>query len=269
MVFGSMPNDGGNLLMTTVERDAMVARDADAAKFIHRFMGASEYINDRERWCVWLKGVDPAEYALCEPIRERVEAVREYRLASTRAATRKLSDAPQLFGEIRQPETPYIIVPRHSSERRSYIPMGFLDADVICGDSNMLIPIDSLYHFGIMLSQFHNAWMRVVCGRIKSDYRYSAGVVYNNYIWPSPTDVQRANVEDAAQHVLAIRAGYPGASLADLYDPDKMPDDLRSAHKTLDAAVEAAYGVNFNGDEEKIVAHLFKLYAEKTGSEAK
>jgi len=267
MVFGSMPNDGGNLLMSTVEKDALIADSPDASRFVRRFMGASEYINDRERWCLWLKDVDSSEYTMCTPVVQRVNAVRSYRLSSSRAATKKLAETPQLFGEIRQPEKPYIIVPRHSSERRSYIPMGFLNADVICGDSNMLIPIDSLYHFGIMLSQFHNAWMRVVCGRIKSDYRYSASVVYNNFIWPSPTGTQRETISLASQHVLEARDNYPNLSLADLYDPDKMPDDLKAAHVALDAAVEAAYGVSFNGDEEKIVAHLFKLYAEKAACE--
>ncbi|WP_165248055.1 type IIL restriction-modification enzyme MmeI [Adlercreutzia sp. ZJ141] len=198
------------------------------------------------------------------PIEERIIRVKEFRSSSSREATKKLAVTPQLFGEIRQPETQYIFIPRHSSERRIYIPLGFLDSDIICGDSGSFVPDAELYHFGVMMSQFHNAWVRTVCGRLENRYRYSNKVVYNNFVWPSASAEQRQRIEKAAQAILDVRASYPELSLANLYDPDKMPADLLKAHKTLDAAVEAAYGVSFNGDEEKIVAHLFKLYAEAT-----
>ena len=268
MRFGSMPNDGGNLLLSTDEKERIVADDARSSVFIRPFLGAMEFINNKERWCLWLKGAAEDDYMDIGPIASRVRAVRDYRLSSTRAATKKLASVPNLFGEIRQPDGgQYIIVPRHSSERRSYIPLGFVSASTVCGDSNMLIPDATLYHYGILQSQFHNAWMRMVAGRLKSDYRYSAGVVYNNFAWPNPSDERRQNIEVCAQAVLDARDAHPGKSLADLYDPGKMPADLLAAHKALDAAVEAAYGVDFGGDEEKIVAHLFKLYAELTEQE--
>lgn len=264
MRFGSMPNDGGNLLLTEDDFKAMIRENSASEQFIKPFMGANEFINNKKRWCVWLQGVPEGKYIGINPIVERIAATKQFRESSTRLATNKLASTPQLFGEIRQPECNYVFIPRHSSERRRYIPLGYLPESVICGDSASLLPDTGLYHFGVMMSQFHNAWMRVVAGRIKSDYRYSNGIVYNNFIWPDPTPVQKEAVEHAAQAVLDARAAHPGKSLAELYDPDKMPSDLLTAHKTLDKAVEEAYGVDFNGDEEKIVAHLFRLYSEVT-----
>ena len=161
----------------------------------------------------------------------------------------------------------YLVVPEVSSERRAYIPIGYVPAETICTNLLFVVLGGELYHFGILTSRFHNAWMRMVAGRLKSDYRYSQDLVYNTFPWPNPSDEQRQNVEVCAQAVLYAREAHPGKSLADLYDPDKMPADLLAAHKALDAAVEAAYGVDFGGDEEKIVAHLFKLYAELTAEE--
>lgn len=165
------------------------------------------------------------------------------------------------------PEGNSIVVPRHSSERRRFVPLGFIGPEVFCGDANLIIPNAALYHFGVLQSHMHNAWMRTVAGRLKSDYRYSAGVVYNNFVWPDSTDEQRKHIEACAQAVLDARAAHPDATLADMYDPDNdfLFPDLMKAHAQLDAAVEAAYGVSFHGNEEKIVAHLFKLYAEKVG----
>ena len=177
----------------------------------------------------------------------------------------KAAESPQHFGTEIIVKGGSVLVPKVSSERRRYIPLGFIGPETFCSDLVFLIPDATLYHFGVLHSQFHNAWMRTVAGRLKSDYRYSGGIVYNNFIWPDPTPEQRAAIESCAQGVLNAREAHPGATLADLYDPDKMPTDLLSAHKELDAAVEAAYDVDFNGDEEKIVAHLFKLYAEKAG----
>ena len=198
-------------------------------------------------------------------VAERVRNVREFRSASKKAATRKKADTPWLFDEVRPPKgTNYIAVPKVSSGRRRYLPMGFVTDGMIPGDKLFYIDDAGLYEFGLLESQFHNAWMRLVAGRLKSDYSYSNTIVYNNFIWPEPSSKQRATIEDCAHKVLDARDAHPGQSLADLYDPDFMPADLRTAHRALDAAVEAAYGVDFNGDEEKIVAHLFKLYAEKT-----
>jgi hypothetical protein len=200
-------------------------------------------------------------------VMERVARVRKMRLASPKAATRESADRPSLFQEIKQPDTDYIIVPRVSSERREYVPLGFLPASVIASDAATILPDATMYDFGILNSQFHNAWMRTVAGRLKSDYRYSNTIVYNNFIWPEPTPEQRQRIEDAAQAILDTRAKYPESTLADLYDPLTMPPDLVKAHKALDREVEKAYGVNFKGDEQKIVAHLFELYAQATKSE--
>ena len=261
--FGSMPNDGGNLLLAEDDLKAMIREDPASEQFIKPFMGASEFINNKKRWCIWLQNVPEEKYIDINCIAERVAATKQFRERSSRLATNKLANTPQLFGEIRQPGRSYVFIPRHSSERRRYIPLGYMSESVICGDSASLLPDASLYHFGVMMSQFHNAWMRIVAGRIKSDYRYSNGIVYNNFIWPDLLPEQRQTIEQAAKAVLDARAAHPGKSLAELYDPDKMPSDLLAAHEALDKAVEDAYGVDFDGGEEKIVAHLFKLYAQR------
>lgn len=198
---------------------------------------------------------------------QRIRAVREYRLKSKSAPTRKLAETPAHFHVENMPKGCSIIIPEVSSSRRKYIPMGFVGPEVLCSNKVRLIPEATLYHFGVLQSQFHNAWVRIVAGRLKDDYNYSAGVAYNNFVWPDATPEQRTRIEACAQAVLDARAAHPDATLADMYDPDNdfLFGDLMAAHGTLDAAVEAAYGVDFKGDEEKIVAHLFELYAEKTG----
>ena len=226
-------------------------------------MGA-EFINGKNRYCLWLVGITPAELDSMPPVLERVKLVREMRLASKKAATRRKAETPWLFDELRPPQGSYIGVPKVSSGRRAYVPLGFVTNGMIPGDMLYFIPTDSLYLFGILMSQMHNAWMRAVAGRLKSDYRYSNTVVYNNLVWPEPTAAQRAEVVRRAQAVLDARAAHPGSTLAKLYDPDDMPADLLAAHQALDATVEAAYGIDFKGDEERIVAHLYKLYAKKT-----
>lgn len=197
---------------------------------------------------------------------ERVQKVKEMRLASTKEATRKFADYPTRFMEIRQPESNYILIPSHSSETRRYIPLGFVSPDIICGNANLLVPNASLYHFGIMTSNVHNAWMRVVCGRLKSDYRYSNTIVYNNFPWPKPSEEQKKKIEETAQAILDARALYPNSSLADLYDETLMPPELRQAHRANDLAVCQAYG--FSKDvmklESRCVAELFKMYEELT-----
>lgn len=192
---------------------------------------------------------------------ERVEQVRQFRLNSTKAATQKSADTPTLFQEIRHPDSEYIIVPRHSSEARRYIPFGFVAPEIIVNDAVQIIPGAHLYHFGVMMSNVHMAWTRAVCGRIKSDYRYSKDVVYNNFPWPTPTDAQKAKIEQTAQAILDARALYPDSSLADLYDELAMPPELRKAHQNNDRAVMQAYGFSVKDmNESKCVAELMKLY---------
>jgi hypothetical protein len=265
MVAGGKPTDGGFLLLSPEELDELLRREPDSAKWIRPFSMGAEFINGKDRYCLWLVDAQPSDLRSLPLVRERVERVREFRQASKKAATRKKADTPWLFDEVRPPKgKSYIAVPKVSSGRRDYIPMGFVTNGMIPGDMLFSISNAGLYEFGILESQVHNAWMRVVAGRLKSDYRYNNTVVYNNFIWPDPAPEQRAKVESCAQAVLDARASHLGESLADLYDPTFMPSDLRRAHRELDTAVETAYGVDFNGDEEKIVSHLFKLYARKT-----
>lgn len=268
MIAGGKPTDGGNLLLTQEERDDLVRREPAAEKWIRPFSMGAEYINGIPRYCLWLVGIEPSELRSMPQVAARVDAVREFRLASSKAATRKKAEEPWLFDEVRPPKGKgYIAIPKVSSGRRDYIPMGFVTDGMIPGDKLFYIDSGGLYELGILESKMHNAWMRMVAGRLKSDYSYSNTIVYNNFVWPDATGDQRSKVEACAQGVLDARAAHPGQSLADLYDPKYIPSDLRAAHHALDAAVEAAYGVDFGGDEEKIIAHLFKLYAEKTKGE--
>ena len=258
MVYGSKPT--GNLFVTLEERNELIAKYPDVLPFVRKFLGATEFINSQERYCLWLKGVNPSVIRKCSIILDRIEEVRNERLKSTKAATRKLAETPMLFDEDRQPESDYILVPCHSSEKRKYIPIGFVNKDIICGNANQLIPNATTYDFGILTSILHMAWMRVVCGRIKSDYRYSADIVYNNFPWPETTEEQKQKISDFAQRVLDARASHPDWSLADLYHPDFMPQDLRRAHKELDKAVLKLYGLKPDIDEMDIVRHLLGLY---------
>lgn len=260
IVFGSMPNDSGLLLLSDDEKNELLRVEPTAAPFVRHFMGADEFLNGIPRWCLWLVGASPDVLRRLPEVRKRVEAVRKYRLASKRKATQDLAATPMLFGEIRQPEDTYLLLPRHSSENRFFIPIGFLPADIIAGDSNMVVPHATLYHFGVLSSTMHMAWVRAVCGRLESRYRYSAGIVYNNFPWPEPTDKQRQAIETAAQGVLDSRAKHPNAMLADLYDPISTPPELTKAHQVLDRAVDAAYGNGSFASEAKRVAFLFGLY---------
>lgn len=266
MVFGSMPNDGGNLSDYSDEcKSKIVAQYPGVETLFRKFLGATEFINNKTRWCLWLKGISPAVIKKFPPVLEAVTATREMRETSSRIATQKLAQTPTLFGEIRQPDSEYILIPRHSSQKRKYIPMGFVSPDVICGDANLLLPHATLYHFGIMVSNVHNAWVRTVCGRIKSDFRYSVNVVYNNFPWPTPTDAQKAKIEETAQAILDARALYLDASLADLYDETTMPPELRKAHQQNDKAVMRAYGFDIKTTTETTcVAALMRMYQQLT-----
>ena len=266
LVFGSMPNDNGLLSdYSQEERDAIVKEYPEAETVFKKFMGATEFINNKIRWCMWLKGVSPNIIRKIPPISKAVQSVKEMREKSTREATKKLADTPTLFGEIRQPSTDYIIIPAHSSEKRKYIPIGFLSKDIICSNANLLMPDASLYHFGVLTSNIHNAWIHAVCGRLEMRYRYSVNIVYNNFPWPTPTDEQKAIIEQTAQGILDARALYPDCSLADLYDELTMPPELRKAHQANDRAVMQAYGFDVKTTTESTcVAELMKMYQNLT-----
>ena len=262
---GSFPTDGGNLVIPAEELDDFISHEPTARKYIRPFIGPLEFINAKKRYCLWLKGCTPTELRSMPLVKARVAAVREFRLNSKKQQTKRRADIPHLFAEDRQPSTNYILFPRTSSERRRYLPIGFLPAEVIAGDT-IILPDATLYHFGILTSNVHNAWMRVICGRMKSDYRYSSTLVYNNFPWPNPTDEQKIKIEKTAQAILDARALYPDSSLADLYDEVAMPVELRRAHQDNDQAVMQAYGFHHitikDFDEFLIISELFKLYKE-------
>ena len=261
MCKGSQPTDGGNLILSPEEKDALIAEAPEAEAYIRSFLGAEEYINNKERYCLWLVNASPAFIKNCKPVRQRVERVREMRLASSKAATRQWAEKPTLFTENRHSEQPYIIVPSVSSEQRRYIPIGFLSPDTVASNLVLIIPNAELYHFGVLTSNVHMAWMRSVCGRLKSDYRYSNTIVYNNFPWPAPTDEQKAKIERTAQAILDARALFPDCSLADLYDEVAMPSELRKAHQENDRAVMRAYGFNVKTmTEAGCVAELMRMY---------
>ncbi len=266
MDFGSMPNDGGYLSnYTTEEKDEIVDRYPEAQGMFRRLLGATEFINNKERWCLWLEDVSPMQIKNIPPIYEAVSNVRKLREESNRDATRKLADTPTLFGEIRQPKTNYLLVPSTSSERRKYIPVGFIHNDIISNNANLVVPNATLYEFGIITSNVHMAWMRTVGGRLEMRYRYSVGIVYNTFPWPTATDEQKAKIEETAQAILDARALYPDCSLADLYDEVAMPPELRKAHQENDKAVMRAY--RFWGKintESECVAELMKMYQTLT-----
>ena len=265
-VFGSMPNDTGQFLFEdAVEKDAFIAQEPEAAKFVRPFLSAKEYLQGGQRYCLWLKDASPEELRALPHVMHRVDVVRVNREASARAATRVLAQTPYLFGEDRQPNTNYILIPRVSSERRRYIPMGFFSPENIAGDTCIVIPNATSYHFGVLQSEAHMTWMRSVCGRLKSDYRYSNELVYNNFPWPKKlSEEKKKAVEDAAQAVLSARIAHPNATLTDLYDPNTMPKDLLDAHHSLDRAVDAAYDIKkpFVSEATRL-EFLFELYEEE------
>lgn len=268
MVKGSQPTDGGYLILSEDEREALLNEFPQLGNVIKQFVGSTEFINNTKRYCLWFKNVDFEEYRNIPPINKRINAVAETRLKSPTASVRKDASTPMLFTQIRQPDNDYMIVPRVSSQRRLYIPIGYMSSDIICSDGNMLIPSASLFIFGTIISLVHMAWMRVVAGRLKSDYRYSPAI-YNNFPWPTPTDEQKAVIEQTAQGILDARNLYPDKSLADLYDPDKMPAELKAAHEANDKAVMDAYGFDYDMTEPEIVAELMKMYQELTAGEKK
>lgn len=265
MRFGSMPRDGGGFILTDEEKEDLIKDEPLAEKWVHPYIGAYEFINSKTRWCLWLVDANPAELKKCPAVMKRVQQIQEFRASSVAAGTRKFAATPTLFCQIAQPDSEYIVVPKVSSERRRYVPMGFLPKEVIASDLVFLIPNATLYNFGVLTSNVHMAWMRAVCGRLKSDYRYAKDIVYNNFPWPDPTAAQKARIEQTAQAILDARSTYPDCSLADLYDEAAMPPELRRAHQQNDKAVMQAYG--FWGKlntETECVAELMKMYQELT-----
>lgn len=258
---GNMPLDGGNYLFTVEEKDEFVKKEPLSQKWFRPWIGSHEFINRYFRYCLYLKECPPNELRHMPQCVERVNAVRDFRSSSQRASTKKLADFPLSFATSNIPDANYIVIPKVSSERRRYVPMGLLSPDILSSDLVFIIPDATLYHLGVLTSNVHMAWMRAVCGRLKSDYRYSKDVVYNNFPWPTPTDEQRARIEQTAQAILDARELYPDCSLADLYDEATMPPELRKAHQQNDKAVMQAYG--FWGklnSESACVAELMRMY---------
>ena len=270
MDFGNMPNDGGNLILTGQEREAVISKEPELERYIRPYVGAIEFINRKTRYCFWLKGVSPATIRGSSILRTRIDNVRKLRLESSAAPTREKANIPHLFFYISHPDSPYLLVPSTSSEKRRYIPMGFIDSNTIASNLVLIIPDATLYHFGVMESNVHMAWVRAVCGRLEMRYRYSNKTVYNNFPWPNPTPEQKAKIEQTAQAILDARALYPDASLADLYDELTMPPELRKAHQQNDRAVMAAYGFPIkNFTESDCVAALMQMYRDLTAAERK
>ncbi len=260
--FGSMPNDNGFLSDYSKEQVLEINTKYPESKNMFKlFIGATEFLHKKERYCLWLKGISPMLIKKVPPVYEAVEKVKELRNNSNREATRKLADIPMLFGEIRQPDGDYLVIPCHSSEKRRYIPVGYVDKNVICSNANILVPNANLYSFGVLMSNVHNSWMRIVSGRLEMRYRYSVKIVYNNFPWPNPTKEQKEKIEKTAQAILDARELYPDSSLADLYDELTMPVELRKAHQANDVAVMEAYGFNWKTMTESMcVAELMKMY---------
>jgi hypothetical protein len=260
-----MANDGGNLLLNYTELHELLKAEPKVQEFIRPFLGSQEFINGVKRYCIWLKDVPPEKYSKLSLLLKKINSVREYRLKSSRENTRKLAEFPSLFGEIRQPKSDYLLIPGVSSENRKYIPIGFLSKKIIASDLARTIPEASLYSFGVITSMMHMTWVKYICGRLKSDYRYSASIVYNNFPWPeNPSEKQKETIEAAAQKILDTRAEFPGSSLADLYSPLTMPQALVKAHNELDKAVDMVYRPQPFASETKRIEYLFGLYDKYT-----
>lgn len=268
MCYGSMPIDNNNLILDKEAVKEALKENPDNAQFIREYVGGDELLKGNKRWCLWLDGINPVLYMKSKFIMSRIEANRQYRLyGSTRPQTNKAADTPQLFGEIRQPENGALVIPKVSSEDRYYIPISYVKPGVIINGSALMIPNADFYHFGILSSNVHNAWMRVVAGRMKSDYQYSAGVVYNNFPWPDVTEQQRKEIEDAAREILTAREHLSDVSLANMYKAKNyiLFGELKKAHDNLNRHVMRAYGMSIKGTtESSCVAELMRRYQELT-----
>ena len=261
---GGKPTEGGFLILSEEEKDNLIITEPQISPFIRPYMMGKDFIDRKPRYCLWLVNVNPILLNKCPQVKKRIQQVREYRLSSPKLATQKKAETPMLFDEVRECKTDYVAIPKVSSENRRYIPIEYLKSEIIPGDSIFMIPETTLYHLGVLTSNIHMAWMRAVCGRLKSDYRYSNTIVYNNFPWPNPTEEQKAKIERTAQAILDARAIYPDSSLADLYDELTMPPELRKAHQANDRAVMDAYGFTkghpARTSESACVAELMRMY---------
>lgn len=263
--FGNQPIDGGFLLLTEEERNIANKQDLNISKYIRKYVGSIEFINNIPRYCLWLKDAEPNDLRKSDFISERLKSVKKFRESSTRKETRELANRPSQFAFVSHNESEYIIIPSVSSERRKYIPIGFMPSNIIASNLCLIIPNAKLFHFGLLTSEMHMTWVRNLCGRLKSDYRYSNSIVYNNYPWPeNPSEKQIKTIEEKAQNVLDLRASFPTSSLADLYNPLTMPPALVKAHNELDKAVDAAYSKQAFTSEAKRMEFLFELYEKYT-----
>lgn len=265
MVYGSMPIDDGHLILNEFDREELLKENVENSKYIRKYVGGAEILQNKIRYCLWLKDFSPKEIKHSPFIMNRIKLTEEFRRKSKRPQTIALADVPYLFGEIRQPNSKMIVVPKVSSENRRYIPIAIIEPDIIVNGSALIVQNADNYTFGVLMSNVHNAWMRTVAGRMKSDYQYSGTVVYNTFPWCSPTDEQKAKIEQTAQAILDARAKYPDCSLADLYDELTMPVELRKAHQANDKAVMQAYGFDYKTmTESQCVAELMKMYKKLT-----
>jgi hypothetical protein len=262
---GSQATDGGHLLLSEQDKDELLSQEPHAAQWIYPFLMGDEFINKISRYCLWLDGISKTELKALPQIRKRIAQVKQMRLASDKEATRELASEAHLFSERRQPQQRFLAIPRVSSERRAYIPIGFLEPTIVPGDKIQTIEGASNYHFAVLNATMHNAWMRAVCGRLESRYSYSSTIVYNNYPWPCESTVkQKKAIERAGKSILSARAKHRGKSLAWLYNPETMPANLQGAHDAVDEAVDEAYGYEGANDDTSRVAFLFNLYQQLT-----
>ena len=270
MSSGGKPVEGGYYIFTDDEKNAFLKKEPSAQTYFRKFVGSDDFINGYTRWCLWLHDVSPSDIRKLPECMKRVNSVHDYRLESKKAATRAAAATPMSFMEIKRPVGKFLIVPEVSSQRRKYVPIGFSDKEMICSNKVRFVSNATMYHFGILTSNVHMAWMRAVCGRLKSDYSYSINVVYNNFPWPTPTEQQKAKIEQTAQAILDARTLYPDSSLADLYDDLTMPPELRKAHQDNDRAVMDAYGFTkgtaARTSESACVTELMKLYQQKVST---
>jgi len=264
MAYGSMPIDDGHLILNEEEAGILIKNEPYTQEMIRPYYGGEEFINNKKRFCLWLVDISPNMINKSKMVKDRIEQTRIFRKTSKREATNKLAATPSLFGEIRQPETDYLLIPKVSSENRPYIPIGFMKPKNITNGSALIIPNAGLYEFGILTSVMHMAWMRYVCGRLELRYQYSASLVYNNFPWPSSSEKKKDTIIAVAQTILDIRSLFPDSTLAELYNPSTMPPKLVKTHQKLDKAVEAAYGRSFADDSQR-VAYLFELYQKLSG----
>lgn len=268
MIFGNKPTDGGHLYVTAEDREAFIEKYPQHSHWIRKILGSKEFINGGERWCFWLAEIPLDEVMKIPEVASRVQKVRDLRIKAGHAAALKGAERPHTFLQIAQPPSGhYLLVPSVSSERREYVPMGFLGVEVISSNLNMMVPNATPYEFGILSSEMHNDWMRTVAGRLESRYRYSSTLVYNTFPWPEVNDRQRKKIEELAEEVLLVREDYPDKSLSKLYDPKEMPEPLREAHKALDRAVERLYREKPFRDTTERLEHLFARYEKLIAKE--